>query len=754
MSEFLSCPSCGFARIPIDCSVCGQCGSGVISPESVTPLLVPSRPSPPVPSAAPSETPPVLVPLRPSPPVPVVATPAAAVPATSAPQPVVEELREAPLFSIAHDEVEHSVVVIGLPKTSTRETLNSSIEFFGPVLSVTLQPERNGTTQAALIVYKDAASASAAVTSLPLSPLDGAHVTCFRGSAAPVQLVGFARYARAAKMFKLGLVREVWKVRFVEIEPTGVLHYAYEKNGTRHGSVRGSFVLSQATATIAFVHGRQALRIATASQKSYSFASFLPGQEGTDQLEDWKKVVEYWSARPATAVHVEASTFSPAPLPSFDVAAAPPSAPEDLVVDIVESNLEKAGMGGVSRTLNFVLKVESTLPEYVGAGESSWTMRRNLEQVVSLRQALSAEYGAQCVVVPPLARANTTFLAAPSAEVIAKQRMAVLRFLRRLTVHPVLRHAPILIGFLKATALWKAPKQETSSSSSTSTGGKVVDKIIPHHEKYHDPTVDALRAWQATGKDVIRQLKAVQAANQTILAAYRSIAQASTTIQKPVEGMAVREGTHQEGFQAMSALYGQESATTLQFAEYMSSELIEQLTESQLLIKSLNRCLLARETAIVQYAHAVEKVNSSKKQLTKQAAAPRSSDTGLLSKAKALVTDDHDTKIKKLQERIESEEAFAERCRENVDQITARFVDELGRSSLWIRQDRKNQWTELCEQRISYHEEMASHARELKNVVCALPTQLEESDKWWERTPEMVASEASDHVPEAAATTE
>jgi hypothetical protein len=54
---------------------------------------------------------------------------------------------------------------------------------------------------------------------------------------------------------------------------------------------------------------------------------------------------------------------------------------------------------------------------------------------------------------------------------------------------------------------------------------------------------------------------------------------------------------------------------------------------------------------------------------------------------------------------------------------------------------------EYCEQSITYHEEMARHARALKDEVCALPVQLSEEDKWWERTPE------EDQVPPSAAAT-
>jgi PX domain len=259
----------------------------------------------------------------------------------------------------------------------------------------------------------------------------------------------------------------------------------------------------------------------------------LAGQEGTAQLEDWKQVIEYWSARPATALNIEMSEFSPAPLPSYDVSSLPGSL-DDLRVEVSECTQAKAGVGGVSHTLSFVLQVESSLAEYdTGAASSSpvtstcphpppavsstpttaacadptsttgtggsaahsWSVRRSLEQVVSLRKALTTHFSTQCVVVPPLTRSNVKYLAALTDNLILMQRVSVLRFLRRLVIHPMIRTHPTLVSFLKPTSLWKAPKQEGGGNDTTGGPSQVVAKLLPQ-EKFRDPDVDALRAWQ------------------------------------------------------------------------------------------------------------------------------------------------------------------------------------------------------------------------------------------------------------------
>jgi hypothetical protein len=169
-------------------------------------------------------------------------------------------------------------------------------------------------------------------------------------------------------------------------------------------------------------------------------------------------------------------------------------------------------------------------------------------------------------------------------------------------------------------------------------------------------------------------------------AGLQTVASAYASLKKPLESVAVHEGSHEAVHRSMASLGEQNQACTQVFAEYLSNEVLEQGTESQQMVKSVNRCLGVREAAIVQYGQAVAKANASKTQLAKQSATPRTAHTGLLSKAKAIVKDDHDTKIKKLQDRIESEERFVNTCKQHVDRITVQYVDELARTSVWIRQ--------------------------------------------------------------------
>lgn len=130
--------------------------------------------------------------------------------------------------------------------------------------------------------------------------------------------------------------------------------------------------------------------------------------------------------------------------------------------------------------------------------KSEFSVRRRFTDFVFLRQALHREYPA-CAVPPLPEKNNLAYVRGDrfSTEFTQRRAWSLHRFIKRLTLHPVLRRATILILFLETTD-WNAQMRLRPSRSSTvseasspnaPTGffDNVADTMLNAFSKVHKP---------------------------------------------------------------------------------------------------------------------------------------------------------------------------------------------------------------------------------------------------------------------------
>lgn len=129
---------------------------------------------------------------------------------------------------------------------------------------------------------------------------------------------------------------------------------------------------------------------------------------------------------------------------------------------------------------------------------SEFSVRRRFTDFVFLRQTLHREYPA-CAVPPLPEKNNMAYVRGDrfSTEFTQRRAWSLHRFIKRLTLHPVLRRATILILFLE-TADWNAqmrlrPSRSSTASESTSPNtsagffDNMADTMLNAFSKVHKP---------------------------------------------------------------------------------------------------------------------------------------------------------------------------------------------------------------------------------------------------------------------------
>ncbi|KAK5022123.1 intercellular trafficking and secretion [Exophiala sideris] len=146
----------------------------------------------------------------------------------------------------------------------------------------------------------------------------------------------------------------------------------------------------------------------------------------------------------------------------------------------------------------YVSYLVTTNTDFKTFQKSDFSVRRRFTDFVFLRQALHRDY--QACAIPPLPEKNNMAYVRGdrfSTEFTQRRAWSLHRFLKRCTLHPVLRRAPILILFLE-TADWNAQMRNRPSRSNTieaaanaaaPTGffDNVADTMLNAFSKVHKP---------------------------------------------------------------------------------------------------------------------------------------------------------------------------------------------------------------------------------------------------------------------------
>ncbi|KAL9113394.1 MAG: hypothetical protein Q9227_002435 [Pyrenula ochraceoflavens] len=137
----------------------------------------------------------------------------------------------------------------------------------------------------------------------------------------------------------------------------------------------------------------------------------------------------------------------------------------------------------------------TTHTDFKSFQKSEFSVRRRFTDFVFLRNTLSKEYAA--CAVPPLPEKNNIQHARGggfSSEFVQRRAWSLHRFIKRLTLHPVLRRAPIFILFLE-TNDWNAqmrmrPTRSNTGSETAGSAGlfdRFADTFVNAFSKVHKP---------------------------------------------------------------------------------------------------------------------------------------------------------------------------------------------------------------------------------------------------------------------------
>jgi sorting nexin-4 len=145
--------------------------------------------------------------------------------------------------------------------------------------------------------------------------------------------------------------------------------------------------------------------------------------------------------------------------------------------------------------------------------KSNFSVRRRFTDFVFLRQTLHREYPA--CAVPPLPEKHTTAYIRGdrfSTEFTQRRAWSLHRFIKRLTLHPVLRRATILILFLE-TSDWNAQMRLRPNRSST--GDRSETATSPNTSGFFDNMADTmLNAFSKVHKPDKRFIEVTERSNK------------------------------------------------------------------------------------------------------------------------------------------------------------------------------------------------------------------------------------------------
>ncbi|KAK5208728.1 intercellular trafficking and secretion [Exophiala xenobiotica] len=145
----------------------------------------------------------------------------------------------------------------------------------------------------------------------------------------------------------------------------------------------------------------------------------------------------------------------------------------------------------------YVSYLVTTHTDFKTFQRTDFSVRRRFTDFVFLRQTLHRDYPA-CAVPPLPEKNNMAYVRGDrfSTEFTQRRAWSLHRFVKRCTLHPVLRRAPILILFLE-TADWNAQMRLRPSRSNTIEGGNaaaptgffdnVADTMLNAFSKVHKP---------------------------------------------------------------------------------------------------------------------------------------------------------------------------------------------------------------------------------------------------------------------------
>src|ERR1700761_3503968 len=144
---------------------------------------------------------------------------------------------------------------------------------------------------------------------------------------------------------------------------------------------------------------------------------------------------------------------------------------------------------------------------------SEFSVRRRFTDFLFLRQALHRDY--QACAIPPLPEKNNMAYVRGdrfSTEFTQRRAWSLHRFVKRCTLHPVLRRAPILILFLE-TADWNAQMRLRPTRSNTLGEGSAANPSAP--AGFFDNVADTmLNAFSKVHKPDKRFIEVTERANK------------------------------------------------------------------------------------------------------------------------------------------------------------------------------------------------------------------------------------------------